>query len=100
MLPSIWHNLRQKEEVSMSISDAIQLVRALRQTYRAETEKHPVREINKEAADKFNHMLDDLKKKYPDNRLIGHMQPVSSGKTQLAGLWAKLDVLEDSLELQ
>lgn len=53
-----------------------------------------------DAADKFNQLLDDHKKKYPDNRLIGHMQPVSSGKTQLAGLRAKLDVLEDSLELQ
>lgn len=84
----------------MSISNVIQSVRTLRQMYRAETEKHPVREINQETADKFNQLLDELKKKYPDNRLIGHMQPVSSGKTQLAGLWAKLDVLEDSLELQ
>jgi len=59
-----------------------------------------VREINQEAADTFNKLLDDLKKQYPDNRLIGRMQPVSSGKTQLAGLWAKLDVLEDSLAFQ
>ena len=84
----------------MSISNVIQSVRTLRQTYRSETEKHPVREINQEAADKFNQLLGNLKKKYPDNRLIANMQPVSSGKTQLAGLWAKLDVLEDSLEPQ
>jgi hypothetical protein len=96
----MYHYLGQKEEVSMSISNSIQSLRALRQTYRAETEKHPVREINQEAADKFNRLLEELKKRYPDNSLIGHMQPVSSGKTQLAGLWAKLDVLEDSLELQ
>jgi hypothetical protein len=96
----MYHYLGQKEEVSMSISNAIQSLRALRQTYMAETEKHPVREINQEAADKFNQLLEELKKRYPDNSLIGQMQPVSSGKTQLAGLWAKLDVLEDSLELQ
>ena len=84
----------------MSISNAIQSVRTLRQTYKAETEKHPVREINREAADKFNQLLDDLKKMYPHNRLIGHMQPLTPGKTQLAGLWAKLDVLEDCLKAQ
>ncbi|MBW1690098.1 MAG: hypothetical protein DRG87_08705 [Deltaproteobacteria bacterium] len=75
-------------------------MREVRQTYKVDAEKHPVREINQEAADTFNKLLDNLKKQYPDNRLIGNMQPVSSGKTQLAGLWAKLDVLEDSLALR
>jgi hypothetical protein len=84
----------------MFVSHEIQLVRTLRQSYKAEVERHPVREISKEAADKFNQLLNDLKKKYPDNRLIGQMQPLTPHRTQLAGLWAKLDVLEDSLETQ
>lgn len=82
----------------MSASNAIQSVRSLRQTYQGETEKHPVKEIDPEAAGRFNKLLNELKKIYPDNRSIVQMEPLTPGKTQMAGLWAKLDVLEDLLQ--
>ena len=81
----------------MSVANVVQSMRTLRQSYKAEAEKFPVKEIGQDAADKFNQLLGDLKKRYPDNKLVRQMQPLTPHKTQLAGLWAKLDLLEDCL---
>jgi hypothetical protein len=75
----------------------IQSVRTLRQSFKAKAEHHPVKEIDQEAAEKFNWVLGELKKRYPDNKLVTQMQPLTPHRTQLAGLWAKLDLLEDCL---
>jgi len=81
----------------MPVFNAIQSVSTLRLSFKAKAEHHPVKEIDQEAAEKFNRVLGELKKRYPDNKLVRQMQPLTPHKTQLAGLWAKLDVLEDCL---
>ena len=47
-----------------------------------------------------NELLNESKKRCPRGQFIGKMNPVAPGRTQLAGLLAKIGVLEDSLEAE
>ena len=84
----------------MPVSNLIETARAIHKSYRAKAEKHPVEVIGHEAAHSFNKLLDESKSKYPDNQLISKMQPVTPSQTQLAGLLAKLVLLEDFLKAE
>ncbi|UCD71540.1 MAG: hypothetical protein JSW70_00715 [Syntrophobacterales bacterium] len=84
----------------MATSDLIEMARVIRQSYRGKAEKDPAGVISKEAADAFNKLLDESKKRCPKSRFIEKMHPVTPGRTQLAGLLAKVDVLEDSLKAE
>ena len=82
----------------MRISELIQTATSMRQSYRAEAERNPVRVIGQGAAHAFNKLLDESKKKYPENPFISKMQPANPSRTQLAGLLAKLDLIQDCLK--
>jgi hypothetical protein len=82
----------------MSTSDLIETARTIRQSYKAKAQKDPAGEIDQEAADAFNKLWNQSKKRFSGNQFIERMQPVNPGRTQLAGLLAKVDVLEDSLK--
>jgi hypothetical protein len=56
--------------------------------------------IGQEAADVFNKLLDESKKRCSKNQFIEKMHPVTLGRTQLAGLLAKVGVFEDSLKAE
>lgn len=84
----------------MPTSDLIETAMAIRQSYKAKAEKDPAGVIGQEAADAFNNLLDESKKRCPGSQFIEKMHPVTSGRTQLAGLLAKVDVLEDSLKAE
>ena len=82
----------------MRISELIQTVKSMRESYKAEAERDPVRVIGQDAANAFNRLLDESKKKYPENLFISKMQPTNPNRTQLAGLLAKVDLIEDCLK--
>jgi len=82
----------------MPTSDLIETARAIRQSYRAKAEKDPAGVIGQEAADAFNKLLEECKKRCPQRQFIEKMRPVTPGQTQLAGLLAKVGVLEDALK--
>ena len=82
----------------MPTSDLIETARTIRQSYKAKAEKDPAGVIDQEAAEAFNKLLDESKKRCPRSQFIEKMHPVTPGRTQLAGLLAKVDVLEDSLK--
>ena len=84
----------------MPTSDLIETARAIRQSYRAKAEKDPAGVIGQEAADAFNKLLEECKKRCPQSQFIEKMRPVTPGRTQLAGLLAKVGVLEDSLKAE
>ena len=84
----------------MPTPDLIEKVRAIRQSYKVKAEKDPAGVIGQEAADAFNKLLHESKKRCPGSQFIEKMQPVTPGRTQLAGLLAKVDVLEDSLKAE
>jgi len=84
----------------MPTSDLIEKAKALRQSYKAKAERDPAGMIDQEAADAFNKLLDESKKRCPKNQFIEKMRPVTLGRTQLAGLLAKVGVLEDSLKAE
>ena len=84
----------------MPTSDLIETARAIRQSYKAKAEKDPAGVIGQEAADAFNKLLKESKKRFPKSQFIGKMHPVTPGRTQLAGLLAKVDVIEDSLKAE
>ena len=84
--------------MNMPMSNLTEKARAIRESYKAKAEKDPVQIIGQEAAQSFNMLLDESKKMYPQSLLIQEMHPVNPGQTQLAGLLAKLDLLEDSLK--
>jgi hypothetical protein len=86
--------------MNMPISDLIQKAKALHQSYKAQAERDPAGMISQKAADAFNQLLDESKKRCPKSQFIERMQPVASGRTQLAGLLAKVDVLGDSLKAE
>ena len=82
----------------MAVSNLLEKVRAIRESYKARAERDPVQMIGQEAAQSFNTLLDESKKRYPESHLIKEMRPVNPEQTQLAGLLAKVDLLEDSLK--
>jgi len=84
----------------MPISDLIQKAKAFRQSYKAQAERDPAGMISQEAADVFNKLLDESKKRCPKSQFIEKMHPVTPGRTQLAGLLAKVGILEDSLKAE
>lgn len=84
----------------MRIGNLIKTTREIHQFYQAKAEKHPVEIISQEAANSFNKLLDESKRSFPENQLINKMQPVTPTQTQLAGLLAKLVVLEESLKAE
>lgn len=84
----------------MPTSDLIETARGIRQSYRAKAERDPAGVIGQEAADAFNKLLNESKKRCPKSQFIEKMRPVTPGQTQLAGLLAKVDVLEDSLKAE
>jgi hypothetical protein len=90
----------KKGEMNMPTSDLIETARAIRQSYKAKAEKDPAGVIGQEAADTFNKLLGESKKRCPKSLFIEKMRPVTPGQTQLAGLLAKVDVLEDSLKAE
>jgi len=87
----------KKGVINVPISNLIETARSIRQSYKARAEKDPVEMIGQEAAHAFNMLLDESKKRYPKSQLIKKMRPVNPKQTQLAGLLAKVDLLEDSL---
>jgi len=90
----------EKGGMNMPTSDLIERARAIRQSYKAKAEKDPAGMIGQEAAATFNKLLDESKKRCPKSQFIQKMHPVTPGRTQLAGLLAKVDVLEDSLKAE
>ncbi len=92
------HAVWKKGVMNVPTSDLIETARAIRQSYKAKAEKDPAGVIGQEAADAFNKLLDDSKRRCPGRPFIEKMRPVTPGQTQLAGLLAKVDVLEDSLK--
>ena len=84
----------------MPIADLIETARAIRQSCKAKSEKHPVEVINQETARSFNELLDESKRRCPNDQFINTMQPTAPSRTQLSGLLAKLDILEDSLRAE
>jgi len=84
--------------MNMAMSDLVEKARALRESYKAKAERDPVQMIGQEAAQSFNTLLDESKKRCPESQLIKEMRPVNPGQTQLAGFLAKVDLLEDSLK--
>ncbi|NIS62656.1 MAG: hypothetical protein GTO13_18715 [Proteobacteria bacterium] len=84
----------------MPTFDLVEKAKALRQSYKTKAARDPAGMIDKEAADAFNKLLDELKKRYPKNQFIEKMHPVTPERTQLAGLLAKVSVLEDSLKAE
>jgi hypothetical protein len=86
--------------MNVPTSDLIEAARGIRKSYKAKAEKDPAGVIGQEAADAFNKLLDESKKRCPKSPFIGKMQPVVPGRTQLAGLLAKVDVIEDSLKAE
>jgi hypothetical protein len=86
--------------MNMPTSDLIETARAIRQSYKAKAERDPAGVIGQEVAGAFNKLLDESKKRCPKSQFIEKMRPVTPGKTQLAGLLAKVDVLEDSLKAE
>jgi hypothetical protein len=90
----------EKRGRNMPISDLIKSIGSIHQAYKAKAEKHPVEVIGQEAANAFNKLLDEVKRRCPENQLIKRMQPVTPNQTQLAGLLAKLVILEDSLKTE
>jgi hypothetical protein len=89
-----------KGVINVPTSDLIETARTIRQSYKAKAEKDPAGVIGQEAADAFNKLLDESKKRCPGRPFIDKMRPVTPGQTQLAGLLAKVDVLEDSLKAE
>jgi len=81
-------------------SDLIETARAIRQSYKATAEEDPAGGIGQEAADVFNKLLDESKKRYSKDQFIEKMHPVTTRRTQLAGLLAKGGVFEDSLKAE
>jgi hypothetical protein len=73
----------------MSTSDLIEAARTIRQSHKAKAQKDPAGKIDREAADAFNKLLDQSKKRYPGNQFIERMQPVNPGQNQLAGCWPR-----------
>jgi hypothetical protein len=86
--------------MNMPTSDLIEKANALRQSYKFKAEKDPAGTISQEAANAFNKLLDESKKRCPKSQFIEKMHPVTAGRTQLAGLLAKVGVLEDSLKAE
>jgi len=86
--------------MNVPVADLIEMARAIRQSCKAKSEKHPVEVINQETARSFNELLDESKSRCPHNQFITTMQPASPSRTQLSGLLAKLDILEDSLKAE
>jgi len=84
----------------MPVADLIEMARAIRQSCKAKSEKHPVEVINQETARSFNELLDESKRRCPNDQFITRMQPAAPSRTQLSGLLAKLDILEDSLRAE
>jgi hypothetical protein len=84
--------------MNMPMANLVEKARAIRDSYKAKAESDPVRMIGQEAAQAFNTLLDESKKRYPESRLIKVMRPVTPEQTQLAGLLAKVDLLEDILK--
>jgi|GEM_PF-1853602 hypothetical protein len=86
--------------MNVPTSDLIEAARGIRQSYKAKAEKDPAGVIGQEAADAFNKLLGESKRRCPKSPFIEKMHPVTPGRTQLAGLLAKVDVLEDSLKAE
>lgn len=84
--------------MNMAVSNLVEKAKAIRESYRAKAERDPVQMISQDAAQTFNTLLDESKKRYPKSQLIKEMRPVNPEQTQLAGLLAKIDLLEDSLK--
>jgi hypothetical protein len=84
----------------MPTSDLIERAKALRQSYKTKAERDPAGMIGQEAADTFNKLLDESRKRCPKNQFLKKMHPVSPERTQLAGLLAKVGILEDSLKAE
>ena len=84
--------------MNMAVSNLVEKAKAIRQSYKAKAERDPVQMISQEAAQSFNTLLDESKRRYPENHLIKEMRPVNPEQTQLAGLLAKVDLLEDILK--
>jgi ABC-type dipeptide/oligopeptide/nickel transport system ATPase subunit len=86
--------------MDMPISDLVEMARSIRQSYEAKAERNPVQVIGQDAANAFNRLLDESKKKYPEHPLIRKMNPANPSRTQLAGLLAKVGLLEDCLKTE
>ena len=84
----------------MPMSDLVETARSIRQSYQAKAEREPVKVISQDAANEFNKLLDESKKKFPEHPMIRKMQPVNPSRTQFAGLLAKIDLLEDCLKTE
>ncbi len=72
----------------------------MNQAYRPKAEKYPVQVIDRDTANAFNKLLDESKKKFPENPFVKKMKPVDSSRTQLAGLLSKVDLLQDCLKTE
>lgn len=84
----------------MRMSDLIETARSMNQAYRPKAEKDPVQVIDRDTANAFNKLLDESKKKFPENPFVKKMKPVDSSRTQLAGLLSKVDLLQDCLKTE
>ena len=84
----------------MPTSDLIETARATRQSYRAKAEKDPAGGIGQESADVFNKLVYESKKRYSKDQFIEKMHLVTPGRSQLAGLLAKVGAFEDSLKAE
>ena len=74
----------------MRMSDLTETARSMNQAYRPKAEKDPVQVIDRDTANAFNKLLDESKKKFPENSFVKKMKPVDSSRTQLAGLLSKV----------
>ena len=84
----------------MRMSDLTETARSMNQAYRPKAEKDPVQVIDRDTANAFNKLLDESKKKFPENSFVKKMKPVDSSRTQLAGLLSKVDLLRDCLKTE
>ncbi len=84
----------------MRVSELVETAKSMRQSYKAEAEREPVRIIGRDTANAFNTLLDEAKKRFPENPFIRKMKPTNPGRTQLAGLLAKVGLLEDCLKAE
>jgi hypothetical protein len=84
--------------MNMPILDLVKTARSIRESYESKAKSNPVQVIGPDAANTFNKLLDESKNKCPEHPFIRKMQPVNPRRTQLTGLLAKVDLLEDSLK--
>jgi hypothetical protein len=80
----------EKGEMNMPTSDLIETARAIRQSYKAKAEKDPAGVISQEAADTFNKLLDESKKRCPKSLFVEKMRPSPPDKPNWPGYWPRL----------